>query len=407
MKYFYLKKQLFFAVVIALFCSFSYGQAPSYYNGTDITQTGEQLKDNLSVLIITSQTTNLIYTPGVWDALKQTDLDPTNPNNVLLIYGYDDTDDNYVTDRTRSKDLNGGTAGTNWNREHTYPKSLGDPNLGITGPGSDAHHLRASDVTFNNNRRSYPYADADGNARVISNSWYPGDEWKGDVARMMMYMYLRYGNQCLPTVVGVGATTYNTEIPDIFLEWNAEDPVSQVEINRNVLLEGIQGNRNPFIDNPAFATSIWSGPQAEDRFNGGIADTEAPSIPANLVAANTTQTETTLSWGASIDNIGVIFYQIFNGTTLVSSTLATTYTVTELTANTSYSYTIKAIDAASNSSANSNEATITTLEDITPPVTDTALVISGVFDGPLSGGTPKGVELYVIQDIANLSVYMV
>ncbi len=105
--------------------------------------------------------------------------------------------------------------------------------------------MRASDVTFNNNRGSLPYADADGNARVISNSWYPGDEWKGDVARMMMYMYLRYGNQCLPTAVGVGTTTYSVEIPDIFLEWNSEDPVSQVEINRNVLLEGIQGNRNP------------------------------------------------------------------------------------------------------------------------------------------------------------------
>jgi len=407
MKKNYFEKQLLFAVVFTLFYSLSYSQTPSYYNGTDITQTGTQLKDNLSVLVINSQTTNLTYTPGVWEALQQTDLDPTNANNVVLIYGYDDTDGNSVTDRTRSKDANGGNVGTDWNREHTYPRSLGNPNLGSTGPGSDAHHLRPSDVQLNSNRSNFPYADADGNARVInSNSFYPGDEWKGDVARMMLYMYLRYGDQCLPTAVGLGTTTYSAEVPDIFLEWNAEDPVSQLEINRNVLLEGIQGNRNPFIDNPAFATTIWGGPQAEDRFTGGVVDTETPSVPSNLLATNTTQTETTLTWDASTDNIGVIAYQIFNGTTLVSSTSATTYTITELTPNTSYTYTVKALDAASNVSANSDSTTITTLETVvTPPQTESALLITGIFDGPLSGGVPKGVELLVTQDIADLSVY--
>jgi hypothetical protein len=65
----------------------------------------------------------LSYTPGVWDALKQTDLDPTDPTKVLLIYGYNDSDSDITNDRTRSKDLNGGNQG-NWNREHVYPRSL-------------------------------------------------------------------------------------------------------------------------------------------------------------------------------------------------------------------------------------------------------------------------------------------
>tara|TARA_R110000796_G_scaffold88850_3_gene191802 strand:+ start:3839 stop:9781 length:5943 start_codon:yes stop_codon:yes gene_type:complete len=368
MKQLYLKKESFLWLLTFLFLNFSHAQVPTYYNGTDINATGENLKTNLATLVTSTQTTILSYTPGVWDALKQTDIDPANPNNVLLIYGYDDNDADITNDRTRSKDMNGGNVG-DWNREHTFPKSLGNPNLGETGPGSDAHHLRSSDVQLNSVRNNLPYIDADGNARAVNGGFYPGDEWKGDVARMMMYMYVRYGDRCLPTAVGLGNSTYSAEMRDLFLEWNAEDPVSQVEINRNILLEGIQGNRNPFIDNPAFATTIWGGPQAENRFENGTTDIEAPSIPANLIASNTTATSTTLAWDTATDNIGVIAYQIFNGTTLITSTSSTTYTVTGLTPNTSYTFTVKAVDAAGNTSEESNTATITSLEDVivTPP----------------------------------------
>jgi hypothetical protein len=86
------------------------------------TQNGSTLKSSLATLI-SSNTINLSYTPGVWDALKQTDLDPTDPTKVLLIYGYNDSDSDITNDRTRSKDLNGGNQG-NWNREHVYPRSL-------------------------------------------------------------------------------------------------------------------------------------------------------------------------------------------------------------------------------------------------------------------------------------------
>ena len=266
-----------------------YAQVPSYYNGTDVNQTGNNLKTELAALITQTHTTELSYTPGVWEALKQTDLDPDNPENVLLIYGYNDNDGNIKTDRTRDKDNNGGNTG-DWNREHVFAKSLGNPNLGTSGPGSDAHHLRASDVGFNADRGNLPFADASGNARKVSNSWYPGDEWKGDVARMVMYMYLRYGNRCLPSAVGTGPQVYSNEMMDIFLEWNAEDPVSQYEINRNNILENLQGNRNPFIDNPAFATSIWGGPQAENRFGNSPAPTA--NILINEVDSDTPGVDT-------------------------------------------------------------------------------------------------------------------
>ena len=355
-----MKHKLLFFLLIASLSIFS--QVPSYYNDVNLNLSGSALKNELATKIINTHTTNLSYTPGVWNALKQTDLDPNDPSKVLLIYGYSDTDGNYVTDRTRDKDANGGTAGTQWNREHVYAKSLGNPNLGTSGPGADAHHLRPADISFNSQRGSKKFANGAGNAGSVSGGWYPGDEWKGDVARMMMYMYLRYGNQCLPTGVGTGSTmASDANMLAMFIQWNVDDPVSDFEKQRNPILEGIQGNRNPFIDNPAFATEIWGGPQAEDLFGGGSgSDTQAPTAPTNLSASNITETTVNLTWSASTDNVGVTGYDVYNGATKVTTTSSTSYTVTSLTAATNYTFSVKAKDAANNISSSSNSVSMTT-----------------------------------------------
>jgi len=258
-------------LLLLLFPFYCVAQIPQYYSEIDFTAGGDDLKDQLSELITVTHTTELIYTPDVWNALKQADLDPANPENVLLIYGYNDADAVVSNDRTRDKDLSCHTSSCNglWVREHVYPRSLGDPNLEFEGPGADAHHLRAIDSQMNNSRSNREFADGSGNAAVLSNGYfYPGDEWRGDVARMVMYMYLRYLDQCEPTVVGMGTVTYSpfNDMPDIFLEWNQEDPVSPYEANRNTVLQNMQGNRNPFIDNPYLATMIWNGPVAQDTW---------------------------------------------------------------------------------------------------------------------------------------------
>ena len=257
-------------LLLLLGSTIAFSQVPSYYNDVDLTQSGTALKEDLSTKIISTHSNFLSYTPGVWNALKQADLDPNNSSNVLLVYGYNDADGVAKTDRTRGKDANGTGVGT-WNREHGYPKSLGTPNLGTSGPGSDAHHLRASDGQMNSTRNNRKFADGSGDADVTSQGYfYPGDEWKGDVARMMLYMYLRYNNRCLPVNVGIGNTVSgDSNMVDLFLQWNAEDPVNAFEDQRNQAIESAQGNRNPFIDNPAFATQIWGGVQAEDRFGNG------------------------------------------------------------------------------------------------------------------------------------------
>ncbi|MCF2874889.1 MULTISPECIES: endonuclease [unclassified Tenacibaculum] len=241
----------------------------SYYNDVNFNLTGSALKDALATKTISAHTNPVSsYTPGVWDVLKQSDLDPADNSKVLLIYGYDDSDGNTVTDRTRSKDSNGGTAGSDWNREHVYAKSLGTPKFENNDvAGSDPHHLRASDVTMNSNRNNKKFADGSGTAGDVSGNWYPGDEWKGDVARMMMYMYLRYGNQCLPKNVAVGnVNSSDSNMIDLLLQWNIDDPVSDFEKTRNNVIASKQGNRNPLIDNPYLATVIWGGGDAENTW---------------------------------------------------------------------------------------------------------------------------------------------
>ncbi|AXT53684.1 T9SS C-terminal target domain-containing protein [Aquimarina sp. BL5] len=338
----------------------SFGQIPSYYNDVNLSLSGQSLKSELATKVTNTQTNILSYTPGVWDALKQTDLDPTNSSRVVLIYGFSDTDGNSTTDRTRGINNNGGGS-TDWNREHTYPKSLANPNLGTTGAGADAHNLRPSDVQRNSSRGSRKFADGSGNSGTTSQGhWYPGDEFKGDVARMMMFMYIRYGNRCLPSNVGIGASVSgDTNMIQLFLEWNADDPVSQLELQRNPIIENLQGNRNPFIDNPAFATQIWGGPQAEDRFGTAGSDTQAPSIPSALVASNTTTTSTQLSWNTSTDNIGVTGYDVYRNGSFLNSTTTTNYPVTGLSAATTYSFSVRAKDAAGNVSAFSSSINVT------------------------------------------------
>jgi len=267
-------------------------QIPAYYSSVNFTLTGNSLKNQLATLITETHTNELVYTPEVWTALEQADLDPDNNNDVFLIYGYNDTDNNTDNDRTRDKDDNCHTSSCDglWVREHVFPRSLGEPNLEYEGPGADAHHLRAIDYDMNNDRGNRRFADGSGNATILAGGlFYPGDEWRGDIARMMMYMYVRYGNQCKANTVGSGSSSYSTlgDMPNVFLEWNAEDPVSQYEMNRNTVLQNMQGNRNPFIDNPYLATVIWNGPQAQNTW-GNLSVTE---LSVNVINVYPTVTD--------------------------------------------------------------------------------------------------------------------
>jgi endonuclease I len=282
------------SILFLLLVNVLLAQIPEYYNSIDFNQTGTSLKDDLTALI--SVQTAFPYSSSstdTWDILQESDLLTTT--NVLLLYGYDDNDNNPVTDRLRDKSLIcnfSGNCNGYWNREHVYPKSLATPALETdsAGSGTDLHNLRAADTQMNSTRNNNVFEEGNGNAGLTTNGFYPGDEYKGDVARIIMYMYTRYPSQCPANNVGYGPNTYNANIPDIFLEWNKDDPVSAYEINRNEIIYGYQGNRNPFIDNPYLATIIWGGP-------AGVTDTwtntQGPSV--GFVTNNSTTTETDTS----------------------------------------------------------------------------------------------------------------
>lgn len=285
-----MKKLITFLQLLFITITIAQNGAPAtpYYNGFNWTQTGMSLKTALATKITTTHTNNLSYAE-VWNALKIVDLDPSNAANVFLVYGFENGIDADVTnDRTRNKNLNGGATG-DWNREHIFAQSLGNPDLGQTGPGADAQMLRACDVQRNGTRANKLFGPGSGNSTTVGTFWYPGDEWKGDCARIIMYMYLRYGTQCLPTFVATG-TTVSTDVnmPNLLLQWNAEDPVSQYEDTRNTYLGSTtntygQGNRNPFIDNPYLATAIWGGPIAQNRWPAIFLSTESNTMLTDVI----------------------------------------------------------------------------------------------------------------------------
>ena len=111
----------------------------------------------------------------------------------------------------------------------------------------------------------------------------------------------------------------------------------------------------------------------------GSTDTVAPSSPTSLAASGTTQTTTNLSWTAATDNVAVTGYDVYQGTTLKASVTTTSYLVTGLTASTPYTFTVRAKDASSNVSSDSNVVGVTTLAPVPDTTVPTAptLVASG------------------------------
>ena len=270
------------------------------------------------------------------------------------------------------KNNSGGTASWDWNREHVFPKSLASPALKTSskGPGTDVHNLKPCDGGYNSTRNNRKYTSGSGNSGIQSDGgFYPGDEWKGDVARIVMFMYLRYhGNgsskseqSCLPKNVTTGVlNSMDSNMINLLLEWNESDPVNAFESNRNEVIYGIQNNRNPFIDNPYLATLLWGGTAAEDKWGVFTQDTEAPTKPSNLQVSQIESQQATVSWSASTDNVAVTSYEVYVGQQLKTTTSQTSITLSDLTAATSYVVAVKAKDDAGNTSLVSEALSFTT-----------------------------------------------
>ncbi|MBT1065519.1 ExeM/NucH family extracellular endonuclease [Bowmanella sp. Y26] len=206
----------------------------------------------------------------VWTALTVTDQDPQNSNNVTLLYK--------GTSLAKSSNGSGSQSSNpdNWNREHVWPNSHGFNSQSFEAY-TDIHHLRPTDISVNASRGNLdfdssdsPLAEAPQN-RIDSDSFEPRDAVKGDVARMMLYMDVRYeGADVTPDLQLVDRLTGPGE-PALgklcrLVEWHNADPVDSVEQNRNNAIYEFQGNRNPFIDHPEWVEVLYS---ADECDNGG------------------------------------------------------------------------------------------------------------------------------------------
>lgn len=188
---------------------------------------GTTLKSELSRIIASAKSSS-------YDAAKEilTKADTVPGNTGLLYLIYDS--------RTTTAKWDGAST---WNREHVWP----DSKLG-SAPTGEPHNLRASTVSVNSSRGNLAFVSGSGTYGRVGSGWYPGDTHKGDVARIILYMHVRWGLSISSSVIGD---------LNMFLRWHQEDPVDAFEINRNNVIYSYVNNRNPFIDHPEFATLIW------------------------------------------------------------------------------------------------------------------------------------------------------
>ena len=217
---------------------------------------------------------------------SKTDCQAGNGKVTLLYCGY----------QANQNDFSGSAPG--WNREHVWPQSLGG--FSTSGAGADLHHVRPDDVTTNGQRGNKRYGNVTGgtasNATITgannalggyySSAYYePIDSAKGDVARICMYMYVRYGGNSGYNCSNITTVFQST---DVLLEWMELDPVDTWEMGRNEVVEDIQGNRNPFIDYPEYAWLL---------FNKSVPATMVTPSNPNPVSFNVSAVSNNASYG--------------------------------------------------------------------------------------------------------------
>lgn len=229
---------------------------------------------------------------STWTILEIADEDPNDSGRILDAY----RNRSYAKGSSRA----GTGSGLTYNREHTWPKSLGFPSTsGDKGlpnaPHTDAHMLYLTDSDHNSARGNKPLANCSsatncservtesnngvggGSGLFPGNSNWSGSNgfqvWghrKGDIARAVLYMAIRYEGGAHPTtgqsepdleltddasrIVSTSASPAYMGLLSTLLEWHQADPPDAREQARNEVVFSFQGNRNPFIDHPEWAS---------------------------------------------------------------------------------------------------------------------------------------------------------
>lgn len=277
-----------FTLVLLSSTFFGFAQIPpGYYNTA--TGTGYTLKTQLFNII--NDHNDRGYA-GLYVTYATSDIDSYYENNGSMLDMYTENPTGPECEFIYGGGLqDDGTLGNNecerYNREHIIPQSV----FGSATPMySDAHFVVPSDKYVNAQRGDLPFSKVNVPNNTYSNGgkrgsnlnsgysagyngtvFEPIDEFKGDIARMILYFATRYED----LVAGWSYTMFNGTSTQVFtnqslnvlLTWNAQDPVSQREIDRNNAIYTRQNNRNPFIDNNNYVTQIWGLPLANPTFD--------------------------------------------------------------------------------------------------------------------------------------------
>lgn len=254
----------------------------------------------------------------LWNILAESDADTTDEGEFILLY--------------TGRELPVTATYPDWNREHVWAKSHGD--FGNTPPaGTDAHHIRPSDVSVNSDRGNLDFDnggtrhDEATECYYDSDSWEPRDAVKGDVARMIFYMAVRYeGDESDEPDLEL-----KDEIPtsgpwfgklSTLLEWHNQDPVDDFERNRNDVIYSYQNNRNPFVDHPEYVFKIWGEDQPNtppvinniEIHPAYPTDQDAVNITAGIVDETGEIIEAKVCWGLSSSTLmDTITMELQNG----------------------------------------------------------------------------------------------
>ena len=246
----------------------AFAQPPAnYYNSAD-GLTGDRLK--LALHDIIKGHSSISYAQ-IWNAFWSTD----NKGDGVVWDMYSDIPSGtapytYYLGQDQCGNYNG--EGDCYNREHSWPQSWFNNDATAR---TDMHHIFATDGFVNGKRSNFAFGEVGSASWTSQNGsklgscktagfsgtvFEPIDEYKGDFARAIMYMSVRYYSE--DASWGSSDMTTKSEIKPwaiaMLLRWNKQDPVSKKEIDRNnAIYNDYQHNRNPFVDEPEFADRIW------------------------------------------------------------------------------------------------------------------------------------------------------
>ena len=324
--------------------------AESYYSSITATE-GTALLGQLHDIITTTHTQYTSYNDCKnTNTLMKTDKGSNN-SSVMEFYSQADI----------SKSWGSGNVGT-WNREHVWCQSRSNGLWGTTGAGSDLHHIRPAETTLNSTRGNHKYGVATngspayykdsssknvalgGYVNTSTDTFEPLDNVKGDVARIVFYVYTHYNtySNVGGTTNGNKSSTFGTlrftnivakssesEAIKMLLEWNDLDPVDQIERDRNEAVYSIQGNRNPFIDNEDYADAIWGDGQVSPDTTSVKLNKTTLSLRVGTkeTLTATTKGEGSLTWSTSNSNVvsvsGGVLTAVGEGTATITAKYGT------------------------------------------------------------------------------------